>query len=98
MSDTKALEAQIDRLLAGSFALVESNRLLSSSVAVVSAQVGRLCDEMREFAERSDSRHSDSERNIRLLQTDGVAVKKRLEKVERALGLAEASGAKTDAR
>lgn len=67
MSDVKALEAQVDRLIAAGFSQVESNRLLSSSMQVMTAQVGRLCDEMGELARRVDTRQGDSERAIRLL-------------------------------
>jgi len=65
MSDIKALEAQVDRLIAAGFSQVESNRQLSSHLAVIGAQVGRLCDDMRDFIQHSNSRHAENEGKIR---------------------------------
>ena len=84
MSDIKALEAQVSRLIQAGFSQVESNRELSSTVAVISAKVGQLCDDVREFIDHSNARHSESEGKIRVLERKYADVERRLKPLEEA--------------
>lgn len=84
MSDGKALEAQVSRLIDAGFSQVESNRQLGANIQVVSAQVGRLCDDMREFIRHSNERQTESESKIRVLESKYADVDRRLKTVEEA--------------
>jgi hypothetical protein len=84
MSDVKALEAQIDRLIAAGFSQVESNRLLGSSVEVISGKVGRLCDDLREYMAHTDDRIRESEGKIRVLESKYQDVDRRVKSIEEA--------------
>jgi len=72
MSDLKTLEAQIEALTRAGFAQVEACRQATSTVEIlcreqrqVSTKLGMLCDDLREYIQVSNRRHSDNERAIR---------------------------------
>lgn len=86
--------AAIDALIQANFSLIESVRQNTSTMAEVGRQVGRLCDRVEEYVTQSDSRHRESERNIRVLQTEIADVKRRLQPVEDDLKTRRASSSR----
>jgi predicted nucleic acid-binding Zn-ribbon protein len=49
--------------------LVDESRLARGAMAEASGKIGQLCDRLDDYTQQSDARHTDSERNIRVLQT-----------------------------
>lgn len=105
MSDTKALEAQIESLTRAGFSLVESNRQLGSYVQIaisnsqeVGAKVGQLCDEMREYFRQNNERHRESEERHRGSESKIRALESRCDRFDKQIqSLAEAEAGRDGA-
>lgn len=86
MSD-KVLSDALAALARSQLTMVEVLREMQSTQQVMSARLGRFCDDMGEFADKTNSALRDSERSIRVLQTDTADVKRRLSKLESVQGI-----------
>lgn len=80
----KDRDGAIDALIQSQLATVDVMRQTQATMQEVASQVGRLCDRLDDFVTQSDSRHQESERNIRVLDTRVSNVERRLKSVEEA--------------
>ena len=62
----------------------EQFRETQSTMRVMTAKVGRLCDSLDEYMEQSNNRHADSERAIRVVSSELKDVQRRVANIEEA--------------
>jgi len=72
--------------------LVDESRQARAVMQEAGGKIGQLCDRIDDYAQRSDTRHADSERNIRVLQTKVADVERRQKSLEERFA---ASGSKS---
>lgn len=82
MSD-KAVSDAILALAESQLRTVEVLRTTESTTRVMAERMGRFCDRLEEYMQRSDNRHSDSERAIRVLDSRVTDVFRRIQAVEK---------------